>query len=249
MVCCVPANTWTPSALASEARPWRGCGWRAVEALHRVTTMGLAAGRLDDQTLLEDILEQAKPRLPTATAGLHWLLATPFRYWPPPDGSRFRRRHDPGVFYGAEERQTACAEAGYWRLRFWLDSAGLASRSSTVELSLFQFQAATEFAIDLSLPPLSLDSADWAHPGDYRATQALADQARQAAIELIRYPSVRRQGGACLALLTPAVFHAVAEPFQQQVQTWSLHLQPPDTAVWQRHLHRESWVFRFARST
>lgn len=83
-----------------------------MEAQHRVATLALAGGSLEDQALLEDILDEAKPRYPPEVLGLHWLLATPFRYWPLPGGSRFRRRADPGVFYGAEDRKTACAECG-----------------------------------------------------------------------------------------------------------------------------------------
>lgn len=119
------ANSWTPTALASEFVGWEGSGSRAVEAQHRVATMGLVHGSVVAQALLEDILEEAKPVLPPEVGGLHWLLATPFRNRPLPGGSRFRRREDPGVFYGAEERETACAEAGYWRLKFWNESAFL----------------------------------------------------------------------------------------------------------------------------
>lgn len=241
----MPANIWTATALASEARPWQGKGWRAVEAQHRVATMHLVNGKLDDQALLEDILDAAKPQYPKATEGLHWLLATPFRYWPLPGGSRFRRRSDPGVFYGAEDRKTACAECGYWRLRFWLDSDGLSGRSANVELTLFEFHAATSQSLDLSVPPLSADRAAWTHPSDYTPTQALAAQAREAGIEAIRYESVRKPGGFCLGLLNPAPFKAVKSPYRNQQQTWNLLIQPPNRLVWQRQLERESWVFEF----
>ena len=60
-------------------------------------------------------------------AHLHWLLFTPFRYPPPPGGSRFRGPNDPGVFYGADEIRTACAELGYWRWRHLQDSPALAA--------------------------------------------------------------------------------------------------------------------------
>ena len=65
---------------------------------------------LDEQQLLERILDDAKPPVPMAARKLHWLLFTPFRYPPPPRGSRFRGPNDPGVFYGADEIRTACAE-------------------------------------------------------------------------------------------------------------------------------------------
>ncbi|MBL8473966.1 MAG: RES family NAD+ phosphorylase [Rhodocyclaceae bacterium] len=241
----MPANTWTATALASEARTWEGSGWRAVEAQHRVATMTLARGNLADQALLEQILETAKPRLPPAAEHLHWLLATPFRYWPPSGGSRFRRRGDPGVFYGAEHRRTACAESAYWRLRFWMDSAGLSGRSKSVAMTLFEFHGACTTLLDLSSAPLAAQRDLWTHPCDYAATQSLADAARTAGVACIRYESARDLGGRCLALLTPAVFKAVAEPYRHNQQSWNMLIQPPDLVVWQRDLTRECWDFRF----
>lgn len=239
----MPANTWTPSALASEAVALRVSGWRAVEAQHRVATMVLVKGRLADQALLEEILDAAKPPLPADARALHWLLAAPFRHWPARDGSRFRGRFDPGVFYGAESRRTAAAEAGYWRLRFWLDSEGLRDRTASIELTLFEFHGATPRAIDLTRPPLDADRAAWTARDDYRATQTLAACARDAGIELIRYASVRDEGGVCLALLTPRVFAAADAPYRHVQQSWSVTLVPPDTVAWQRHLEGERWQF------
>jgi len=217
-----------------------------VEAQHRVTTMALAGGRPADQAVLEDLLETAKPPRADATDGLHFLLATPFRYPTRRGGSRFRRAFEPGVFYAGEDRATACAEAGYWRLRFWRDSAGLAGRPASVELTLFQFHARTDAALDLSAPPLDRDRAHWTRGDDYTATQALAAAARAAGVALIRYQSARHPPGHCVALLTPAPFRAEPRPFRGMQQTWSLHLQPPDRVTWQRHLATQGWSFRFA---
>ncbi|MEO8444933.1 MAG: RES family NAD+ phosphorylase [Gammaproteobacteria bacterium] len=241
----MPATTWTPSALASEAVAWQGSGWRAVEAQHQVASLSLVGGVLADQALLEIVLEESKPALPADLAGLHWLLVTPFRYRPPAPGSRFRQPDDSGVFYGAEDRQTTCAEAGYWRLRFWLDSAGLATRRASLQLTLFEFHGASPRALDLTRPPLAADRRLWTDPNDYRATQELARQARAAAVGLLRYESVRNPAGHCLAVLTPAVFRAVAAPYRHQQQTWQLWLSPPHDVVWQRHLERESFSFHF----
>ena len=246
MVCCMPANTWTPTALASEASPWAGSGWRAVEAQHQVATLRLARGNLDDQRVLEQILDTAKPPVPSAVGELHWLLATPFRYRPPVGGSRFRGRLDPGVFYGAQDRPTACAEAGYWRLRFFRDSAGLASESATVQLTLFEFHAATERALDLTGAAFADARAALAHPVDYTASQALAGLARGADIELIRYGSARLADGVCLAVLTPDPFRQVAKPYRNAHQTWQLTLLPPARTVWERELHAERWEFLYA---
>ena len=103
--------TWTTRAVASEARAARFDVWRAVEAQHVAATMALVDS-LEEQQALERILDDTKPPVPPAARKLHWLLFTPFRYPPPPGGSRFRGPNDPGVFYGADEIRTACAELG-----------------------------------------------------------------------------------------------------------------------------------------
>ena len=239
------ASTWTPTALASELLAWQGTGWRAVEAQHKVATMGLVHGASSRQAVLEDILEEAKPLAPPATTGLHWLLSTPFRYWPLPGGSRFRGRHDPGIFYGAEQRKTACAESGYWRLKFWNESAYLSGQAKSIPLTLFEFSAATTHGLDLTRQPLAADRELWTHPADYAQTQLLAANARQAGAQVLRYESVRNPGGFCLALLVADVFKAVSEPFQNNQQTWSLLIHPPRHLVWQRELSPECWSFEF----
>lgn len=237
-----------PIALRPEAQAWRGSGWRAVEAQHRNATIALVKGDPAEQAILEDIVDSVKPALPQQAQGLHWLLATPFRYLPPPPyGSRFRSRFDPAVFYGAEQIETACAEAGYWRLRFWMDSEGLAGKSTSMQMTLFEFHGASEALLDLTRPPFKSRRKAWTDPGDYGETQSLAARARQEGIEMIRSESVRNSpAGRCLSILTPAVFKAVVEPFRNQQQTWSLFLQPPNLGVWQRELSGAQFRFTYA---
>lgn len=151
--------------------------WRAVEAQHKNATIALAHGSLAD--LLEDIIEEVEPPSHPGTAGLHYLIATPFRYRsPPPAGSRFRAVDDPPVFYGAEEEKTACAEAGYWRWRFWMDSEALRQRSASIPMALFRFYGGTQRCLDLTAPPLGENRDWWIHPSDYSRTQDLARTAR-----------------------------------------------------------------------
>lgn len=236
-----------PIAPPLEFHPWQGSGWRAVEAQHKNATIALTMGNADDQAVLEGIIENAKPLALREAAGLHFLLSTPFRYMaPPPAGSRFRGRFDPAVFYGAEDIKTACAEAGYWRLRFWMDSEGLASQAGSMQMTLFEFHGATKALLDLTLPPFKARRKIWIHSSDYAKTQELGVKARKAGIEMIRSESVRNNpDGRCLTILTPAVFKAVAEPFRQQMQTWSLFIQPPNRIVWQRDLNGDMYQFAY----
>lgn len=214
---------WTPPALASESRAWSGALWRVVESQSRIATLKLV-DTIDEQTLLEAELEGSKPPIPTACAGLDYLLATPFRYAPYPFGSRFRRaRQIDGCFYAAERVETAVAEEAFHRLQFFLDAPGSRLPANPQERTAFRVPAAAERAIDLTVAPLDRDAALWLHPTGHAPCQALADAARVAGIEAIRYHSVRDPNhGANLAVLAPGVLQA---PRPDHFETWHLFLR------------------------
>jgi hypothetical protein len=197
-------TTWTPPALASEAHAYARTLHRVVEAQHFASTMRLTDS-LEEQAVLEAVLEDSKPALPSAAQPLHYLLATPFRYRPH-TGSRFRQPFEPGVWYGAEALRTALAEKSYWRLRFLLDSPGTPDLKP-VPHTAFSASVRTAAALDLTGGPFVQERAAWTARRDYSRTQALAAAARAAAIECIRYESVRDpEHAACVAVLTPTVF-------------------------------------------
>jgi hypothetical protein len=197
-------TTWTPPALASEARAYAQLLWRVVEAQHTASTMRLTDS-LEEQAVLEAVLEASKPALPESVRGLHYLLATPFRYRPRA-GSRFRGPFEGGVWYGAEALRTALAEKSYWRLRFLLDSPGT-PELKPVGHTVFRARVRTRAALDLTRAPFAAERSAWTSPVSYARTQALALEARAADIELIRYESVRDpQHAACAAVLSAKVF-------------------------------------------
>ena len=187
-----------------------------VESQHIAATMKLVDNR-HEQDLLESLLDSSKPAQPDDTAGLDYLLATPFRYAPKQGGSRFRALTDPGVFYGAESVRTAGAELGYWRWKFLKDAVDL-ERIEPVAHTAFRVEVAT-LVVDLQRPPFDADAAVWQHPTDYAPTQQFARAAREASAGGILYRSVRDPKPSwCLALLTPAGF-AKPKPHPDQ-QTW-----------------------------
>lgn len=230
--------TWTPRAVASEARPCERQLWRAVEAQHVAATTRLV-DNLGEQVLLEAILEQSKPALPEEARGLHYLLSTPFRYPPPARGSRFRSAADPGVFYGAREQRTACAELGYWRWRFLIDSPGLTD-IGPVPQTVFRVKIDTT-AVDLRRMPFAKDARRWTDPDRYDATQEFARAARDARVGLILYQSVRDPAkGECGALLIPRGFAPPRRPVAEQ--TWFLTLTRTASA-WQRDGERHEFFW------
>ena len=234
----------TPTALASEVRRKSGVVWRAVEHQHTVSTRKIVDTR-DEQELLEEILEESKLLYPVGTESLHYLLKTPFRYYPPyPRGSRFRRvRSHEGVYYASEHIRTSLAEFAYYRVRFFEASPQTPLPRTDSLVTVFAVKYSTKHCLDLTMPPLVKDRARWVHPTDYTATQELADMARAAKVDVLRYESVRDvAGGFNVALLSPKAF-AAKEPAKQQV--WILYIAPSEINCTRTGLMgtEERWTF------
>jgi RES domain len=217
------SNTWTPAALLSEAGAAEGLCWRVVEAQHRVSTSKLT-DTLEEQTLLESLIEAAKPKIPEECRHLHYLLFTPFRYGAPyPKGSRFRRAGlTLGVFYGSEAPRTAVVEVAFHRLLFFAESPTIPWPTAVAQFTAFRIEYATGRAIDLSRPPFNAQRRTWRHLTGYAACQALAENARSAAIDVVKYETARDpEGGKNIAILSCRAFKT-AEPTSHQ--TWRIHL-------------------------
>ena len=215
--------TWTPAALLSEARPLAGRCWRVVEAQHVVSTLKLV-DTLAEQELLERLLEERKPPLPPECRHLHYLLSTPFRYGAPyPRGSRFRRAGlTPGVFYASHTVATAVAELAFARLVFFAESPATPWPANASEHTAFSVRFKTAHGLDLSVHPFVRHRAQWSHPTDYEACQALADAARTRGMQVVRYASARDpEEGLNVALLACAAF-ACRAPLERQ--TWRLQM-------------------------
>ena len=232
---------WTPTELASKASPATGTVWRVVEHQYTTSTYKIVDTQAE-QVTLESILEENKPPNAAETDRLHYLLKTPFRYQPPPIGSRFRRAHSSdGVFYGSEMLRTALAELAYYRVKFFSESPDMPVPRTGELLTAYTATFATRLCLDLTAPPLNRSRKRWTHPTDYSATQALADDARQAAIEVVRYESVRDiLAGFNLALLTPRVFTSTAPVTQQ---SWVLYLTKVEVSCVRTTDKSEMWVF------
>ena len=219
------SRTWTPAALSSERRRLSGLAWRAVEAQHRVSTMKIV-DTLDEQALLEDLLEATKPPVPAECRHLHYLLATPFRYGAVyPKGSRFRRAgRTLGVYYGAEEVETAVAEMAFYRLLFFAESPDTPWPLDAAEYTAFSAAVETNRAIDLTVPPFVAHRSIWTYPINYEPCQALADAARSGNVSVIRYESVRDpKHRVNLAVLVCAAF---ADDAPVDRQSWRIRLAP-----------------------
>ena len=196
--------------------------------------------------MLEELIERGKPPLPRepAFAGLHYLLATPFRYPPLPHGSRFGTRFERGIWYGAVARRTAFAEAAYYRLLF-LEGTAAPLAPLLVDLSLLQARIDARRGVDLSAGAFRAHRATIASPTEYGPTQGCGRDLRAAGVEAFRYPAARDvRGGIGVGVLSPVAF-ARREP--SQPQTWYCVATTEAVEVTKKDVfHRRS--YRFPRS-
>lgn len=207
---------WDEAWLATSVIPMSMFAWRGVEAQHAISTMRLVDS-LGEQDVLEGLLEQSKPALPSMKLPKHYLLSTPFRYRPE-HPSRFRAAGSLGVWYGSEDLIAACAEVAYWRHRFIMDSDSLADDELLTEHTFFQARVSGA-AVNLLAQPWVAANHLWTHPTDYSATQGLAALARDRGVQWICYGSVRAPGHRCAAVLHPdGLVDLVAHGTTQQ--TW-----------------------------
>lgn len=184
---------------------------RLVESQEQVATNRLV-DTLAEQALLEALLDASKPPLPRAAEGLHYLLATPFRYPPLQHGSRFGRHYEPSLFYGATTTPTVLAESAYYRFVFWHGMRVAPSAALTTQHTLFGAAWRCARGVQLQRPPFDAWRAALTDPADYGATQRLGSAMRAAGIEAFEYASARDpDGGLNVALFTPMAL-AVRRP-------------------------------------
>lgn len=188
---------------------------RLVESQEQVATNQLV-GSLARQAILEEMLEATKPPLRHGAQRLHYLLATPFRYPPLKYGSRFGRRTEPSLFYGALETRTLLAEAAYYRFVFWYGMVTPPPGKLDTQHTLFGARYKTGRGLRLQEPPFAGHEATLTHRSRYDATQSLGAQMREAGIEAFEYRSARDVGrGINVALFTPKALAGRRPAFQE----------------------------------
>lgn len=197
-------NIWTQCAERFEPRRLAGPAWRAVESQHVTSTRKLVDSD-DEQQVLEELLDTAKPPWPSGRrfVGLHYLLATPFRHPPLRYGSRFGTRRERGIFYCAETQATVFAEKAYYVLLF-LDGTDADIEPLMRPLTIFQVRISTKKGADLTGAPFDAYSEQISSPSSYRDSQPLGAAMREAGLAAFRFTSARDPGaGANLGLIEP----------------------------------------------
>lgn len=169
--------------------------YRVVESQEEIATTQLVDS-VQEQIRLEELLEFSKPRRPEGTEGLHYLLATPFRYPPLKYGSRFGRAFEKSLFYGAMSINTALVESAFYRFVFINDMATPYPKTLKTQHDLFATRMRTDSGLRLQDRPWENFHEALTDPASYDACQSLGTQMREAGVEAFQFLSARaRQTG------------------------------------------------------
>lgn len=192
---------------------------RVVESQEEIATLSLVDS-LEEQQVLETLLERSKPgQLP---ASLHYLLASPFRYPPLLWGSRFGKAHEPSLFYGSMNIETALTECAFYRLVFLSGLSVPFTKAVVSQHTSFVVRAHGERGVNLARSPFAEHGDSLRSPQDYRVAQQFGSDMRAAGVQLFVYLSARDLRASALngAIFDSTVF-GVNQP--QRFQSWTCH--------------------------
>lgn len=211
-------NIWTQCEGKFKIRPRRLTAWRLVEDQYQNQTRDLVDS-LEEQELLETLLEAAKPPAPALEKAkpFHFLLWTPFRYYPLRPGSRFGTRGEKGIWYWSLEPSVALTEMAFLRLRFLNDTN--APLVLQTQFTVFPATIVSNYVIDLTQKPFLSCRNQISHRLTYRYSQLLGASMRKAYVECCLYFSVRCKDGINAAVFSLRAL-AQASLNESKFQRW-----------------------------
>ena len=171
--------------------------YRMVENQEEVATT-LITSNSEEQSVLEELLEQSKPVQPSELENRHYLIKTPFRYPPLNYGSRFGTIFSPSLFYGSTDKKTVLTEVAYYRFRFLADvenGQALTKHNLQSNHSVFYINAHSENAIQLTKAPFKEFKQQISAVDSFETSQALAKAMRHDGVELFNFYSARNPKG------------------------------------------------------
>lgn len=127
------------------------------------------------------------------------IIDAPFCH-PAPNGSRFNSS-ERGAWYAGFELETSQTEIIYHR-RLWLEETGWDEEDIS---DYVDYVADFHAELHDLRTNIGGDYAACLSPASYKASQALAEELLEIGSAGVVYPSVRREGGTCLACFRPAL--------------------------------------------
>ncbi|MBW7469756.1 RES family NAD+ phosphorylase [Marinobacter sp. M216] len=170
--------------------PLQGTVYRVVESQEEIATTRLV-DNIPEQARLEELLEKTKPAHAKGTRGLHYLLATPFRYPPLKHGSRFGQAFEKSLFYGAMAINTALAETAFYRFVFINHVVTPFPKPLRTLHTVFGARIRTERGVRLQGNAWRELHEELTHPSSYELTQSLGSEMRNFGVTAFQFLSAR----------------------------------------------------------
>jgi hypothetical protein len=193
---------------------------RVVETQEVAATLHLVDD-FDEQFLLEQLLDEVKPRYRVGSEAMHYLFKTPFRYPPLKYGSRFGSRQLASFFYAGETLVPTLGEVAYYRFVFLSHMQQAYGSSIKSQHLSFKLKVSTTLCADLTHTDFAPMVKALTNPSSYHVSQAIGQWLRsEQGINLIRYPSARIEGAINVAIAQPQVISS-KQPLNQ-LNWWCL---------------------------
>jgi hypothetical protein len=201
----VSQTIWTQSGSSSSRVRLELTAWRLVESQGVTSTRKLVDSD-EEQRVLDALIDRAEPPVTTDLAGLHPLLAAPFRHPPRPGGSRFATRAERGVFYAARELPAFLTEVAYGRFVFLAGTAAHLGPLLT-QHTAFQVSLKSSWSVDLTRPPFAAHTRRISSRTEHTTAQQLGREMRDDGIQLVLYESARDpERRTAVAVFAPSAF-------------------------------------------
>lgn len=176
--------------IRASLEPIKGRGFRVSESQEQVATAAIVDSA-EEQSRLEELLDESKPPYHDVIDHLHYLLKTPFRYPPLDYGSRFGKTFEKSLFYGAADTKTALAETAFYRFVFIHHVQNSFPKPLKSQHTIFEFSVKTNNGVLLQSPDWQDVREQLVSPADYRFTQAIGSAMREAGVDAFQFVSAR----------------------------------------------------------
>jgi len=165
--------------------------FRVAESQQKVATNTLV-DTLEEQQMLEEMLDQVKPRIPQDCEQYDYLIYTPFRYPPLKHGSRFGKKIHPSIFYGSKNIEAAFAELAYYRFVYYDGMmTSPKKRQKVTQHASFNVDLRAEKGIALNELPFNNHKNKISDPASYDVSQKIGEEMRDKGVEAFSYYSAR----------------------------------------------------------
>lgn len=242
MSCVENSNLWEKCNGKHYITSLKCKAWRVVEDQASSATFELVDSRKEHE-ILEDMLEsKSKPPLPKSPEfeGLDFLLSTPFRYPPLKYGSRFGRRYERSLWYGAEELTTSFGESAFYRFLFFAGTAAKLLPCCTFH-SAYSVDIYTSKGLALDNTPFHEYQSFISQKDSYAYSQPLGSDMRNETIEAFRYFSARMESKINIGVYTPTAF--TSKNLTSPPQRWKCYTDIESVEFHRDHLKKQKFSF------